>query len=80
MASWITKDWKLVSLLLDFIELKGAHSRANMADVVFKSLIDLDMKDKVIRLIPLKISYAHLPGIANSTFRTLVIMPVTMVH
>ena len=66
--------------MLDFIELKGAHSGANMADVVFKSLIDLDMKDKVIRLIPLKISYAHLPGIANSTFPTLVIMPVTMVH
>ena len=46
-ASWITKDWELVLLLLDFIELKGAHSGANMAGVVFESLIDLDMKDKV---------------------------------
>jgi hypothetical protein len=38
-----------VSVLLDFIELKGAHSGANMADVVFKSLTELDMKDKVIQ-------------------------------
>lgn len=38
-----------MSVLVDFIELKGAHSGTNMADVVFKSLTELDMKDKVIQ-------------------------------
>jgi hypothetical protein len=48
-ASWITEDWEIVIALIDFILLTGTHSGANMAKVAFKTLEELDMKDKVSR-------------------------------
>lgn len=46
-GSWITEDWEMVIALVDFIELTGTHSGANMAKSAFGTLEELDMKEKV---------------------------------
>jgi hypothetical protein len=37
----------MVVALIDFIQMQGAHSGANMAKAAFKTLEELDMKNKV---------------------------------
>lgn len=46
-GSWITDDWELEAALLDFIQLHGSHSGANMAKVTHKGLEELDICEKV---------------------------------
>lgn len=53
-GAWISEDWEMVEVLIDFIELKGPHTGDNMASAFFKSLKDLNILDKVrIPLLPL---------------------------
>lgn len=54
MASWITEDWELVTVLIDFIQLEGSHSGRNMAKEAFKTLEDLDIVKKVSRHVDLE--------------------------
>ena len=49
-AHWITNEWKLKSLLLDFIKLEGNHSGANIKEVFLKSLKKFKIESKVINL------------------------------
>lgn len=36
--SWIDENWNMVETLVDFIEIKGAHSGENMASAIWGSL------------------------------------------
>ncbi|CAE6378200.1 unnamed protein product [Rhizoctonia solani] len=50
-ASWITKGWSLKETLLDFVELKGAHSGENMAHAVTNTVAELGISDKILALV-----------------------------
>ncbi|EUC63749.1 transposase, putative [Rhizoctonia solani AG-3 Rhs1AP] len=50
-GSWVTLDWERQETLLDFVELQGAHSGENMADLVGKTLTDLGIVDQVVSLV-----------------------------
>jgi hypothetical protein len=49
VASFITDNWTFHEVLLDFKEMNGAHSGANMAENVFGTLEEFDLCKKVIR-------------------------------
>lgn len=44
---WIDDNWELHEVLLDFIELEGAHTGENMAKYMLESLIEMDLVDMV---------------------------------
>ena len=44
---FITKNWEIASILLDFPQLEGQHTGKNMAQLLAKRLIELDLVDKV---------------------------------
>ena len=44
---WIDDNWELHEVLLDFIEIEGAHTGENMAEYMLASLIDMDLVDMV---------------------------------
>lgn len=48
---WIDEDWNMHEVLLDFIELEGAHSGENMAEYVLGTLKDLDMLESVSNIV-----------------------------
>ncbi|CAE6431808.1 unnamed protein product [Rhizoctonia solani] len=50
-GSWITAGWERQETLLDFVELRGAHSGENMADLVGKTLTDLGIVNQVVSLV-----------------------------
>ncbi|QRV94993.1 AC9 transposase [Ceratobasidium sp. AG-Ba] len=51
VGSWITDDWKLREVLLDFKQLHGPHDGDNMASVVADTLAELGIGKKVISLV-----------------------------
>jgi hypothetical protein len=46
-AHWISEDWELKNLLLDFIKLEGPHSGDNIAEGFLKSLSEYNLLNKV---------------------------------
>ncbi|EUC60895.1 hypothetical protein RSOL_374600, partial [Rhizoctonia solani AG-3 Rhs1AP] len=50
-ASWITDQWKHEETLIDFRELRGAHTGQNMAEEVASVISELGIKDKVLALV-----------------------------
>jgi hypothetical protein len=46
-AHWISKEWELKSLLIDFVKLEGSHSGKNIKEVFLKSLKNLSITNKV---------------------------------
>lgn len=46
-AHWISKEWELKSLLLDFVKLEGSHSGKNIKEAFLKSLKDFGITNKV---------------------------------
>jgi len=46
-AHWITKDWKLKEILIDFCKLTGSHSGENLAEVFINCMDDLNILSKV---------------------------------
>ncbi|KAF9504726.1 hypothetical protein BS47DRAFT_1246213, partial [Hydnum rufescens UP504] len=42
-GAFITPDWELREVLLDFSELKGAHTGDNMGNSVYKTLHELEI-------------------------------------
>lgn len=46
-AHWITSEWKIESLLLDFIKLEGPHSGENLKSAFLQSLNEFDLTNKV---------------------------------
>jgi hypothetical protein len=51
VGSWITQDWKLEEILLDFVELHGAHSGQNMASAIASVVSELDISNKLVALV-----------------------------
>ena len=47
MAHWISKDWKLLEILVDFSLLSGAHSEENLAKVFEHCCWELDILTKI---------------------------------
>lgn len=47
VGTFITEDWKLEEVLLDFIEMHGAHDGNNMADCLCNTVMELDLLHKV---------------------------------
>jgi len=47
VISFITEDWRYQEVLLDFTELNGAHTGANMAQNIFDTLTEFELRDKV---------------------------------
>ncbi|CAE6481843.1 unnamed protein product [Rhizoctonia solani] len=50
-ASWITERWELEETLIDFRELRGAHTGRNMAEEVTSVVSELGIEDKVLALV-----------------------------
>jgi len=46
-SHWITNDWKLKHAILDFCQLNGPHSGANISEIFFNVLKDYDLLNKV---------------------------------
>jgi len=46
-AHWISEDWELKNLLLDFIKLEGPHSSDNIPEGFLKSLSEYNLLNKV---------------------------------
>jgi hypothetical protein len=44
---WITNEWTLESLLLDFIKLEGSHSGDNLKAAFLQSLNEYGLSNKV---------------------------------
>ena len=42
-VTWIDDSWELHDVLLDFVEVEGAHSGENLAKHMLQSLIELDL-------------------------------------
>ncbi|KAK0234627.1 hypothetical protein EDD85DRAFT_774494, partial [Armillaria nabsnona] len=47
VVHYVTNDGKLEELLIDFCELEGAHSRENIAEVVWETLTLYRLCEKV---------------------------------
>lgn len=47
-AHWITTDWIMKSVVIDFIHLQGPHSGNNLADAFYETLKDYGILTKVI--------------------------------
>lgn len=47
VVSFITEDWRLEEVLLDFIELHGAHDGKNMAEALKTVLMETGLIEKV---------------------------------
>jgi hypothetical protein len=45
---WISPDFELQAAILEFQRLRGIHSSKNMAEVVYKTLQDLNLKHKLL--------------------------------
>jgi hypothetical protein len=46
-AHWISKDWKLKNVILDFKKLDGPHSGENIANVFFNTIKEYNIATKV---------------------------------
>jgi hypothetical protein len=46
-AHWITKNWELKEILVDFYKLTGSHSGENLAEVFVNCMDDLNILSKV---------------------------------
>ena len=46
-AHWITTDWEMKSIIIDFVHLLGPHSGRNLADAFYKVLKDYGILTKV---------------------------------
>jgi hypothetical protein len=46
-AHWITNEWELKNILLDFIKLEGPHSGENLKTVFLQSLENFGISTKV---------------------------------
>ncbi|EUC60341.1 hypothetical protein RSOL_337550, partial [Rhizoctonia solani AG-3 Rhs1AP] len=51
IGSWITQDWNLEEILLDFVELPGAHSGQNMASAIASVISELGISNKLVALV-----------------------------
>jgi len=47
-AHWISDEWEMKSLLLDFIKLEGSHSGKNLKDAFIKSIKEFGITNKVM--------------------------------
>lgn len=47
VGTFITEDWRMEEVLLDFIEMHGAHDGKNMADCLCRTVVELDLRPKV---------------------------------
>lgn len=47
VGTFITKNWKLEEVLLDFVEMHGAHDGKNMATCLSGTVQELDVLPKV---------------------------------
>ena len=50
-AHWISKEWKLKEILVDFHKLLGSHSGENLADTFVKSYKEFNIFSKVFIII-----------------------------
>jgi len=50
-AHWISKEWKLKEILVDFHKLLGSHSGENLADAFVKSCKEFNIFSKVFIII-----------------------------
>jgi hypothetical protein len=46
-AHWITKDWELKEILIDFYKLVGTHSGENLAEAFLTCVNEFDILTKV---------------------------------
>jgi len=46
-AHWITKDWELKEILLDFYHFEGSHSGENISFIFYKILKEYEILQKV---------------------------------
>jgi hypothetical protein len=46
-AHWITRNWELKEILIDFCKLTGSHSGENLAEVFVNCMNDLNILSKV---------------------------------
>lgn len=47
MAHWISEGWELEEALIDFVELVGPHTGANMAEAVMGTLKRYELENLV---------------------------------
>jgi len=47
-AHWITTNWKINSIIIDFVHLQELHSGNNLVDALYKVLKDYGILTKVI--------------------------------
>jgi hypothetical protein len=47
MAHWISKDWKLKNILIDFYQLSGSHSGENLAEAFENCCLKYGILSKV---------------------------------
>ncbi|KAK9364536.1 ribonuclease H-like domain-containing protein, partial [Lipomyces kononenkoae] len=50
IGHWLTEDFEYQEEVLEFKELEGPHSGANLADTVEELLIELDLEHKLISI------------------------------
>jgi hypothetical protein len=48
MVHWITKDWELKEIIIDFCKLSGPHSEENLFQSFIQSCDDMRILTKVI--------------------------------
>jgi hypothetical protein len=46
-AHWITKDWELKEILIDFYKLVGSHSGENLAEAFMNCINEFNILTKV---------------------------------
>jgi uncharacterized protein involved in high-affinity Fe2+ transport len=46
-AHWITEDWELKNIFLDFIKLDGPHSGSNIKEAFLECLKNFKIESKV---------------------------------
>lgn len=47
IGTFIDSNWNLHEVLIDFQRIQGAHSGANMANSIFRTLENMHLVDKV---------------------------------
>ena len=50
IGHWITPDFEKRDELLDFTEINGPHSGENLAEVVLKMLVELDIAPRLLTI------------------------------
>ena len=82
IMTYVTDDWELEEVILDFREIVGEHSGENLAEVVWQTIAAYGLENKVCQngIMRLDLRNAKLRALSSRLFLLWLTMHQTMIH